>query len=72
MINGLPLTWYTGYIRAVGAVTAADVQRVARQYINPDNFTIVVVGDRGQVEAGIRALNEGPITLRDLWGAPVP
>ena len=72
VINGLPLTWYTGYIRAVGAVTAADVQRVARQYINPDNFTIVVVGDRGQVEAGIRALNEGPITLRDLWGAPVP
>jgi len=65
---GLPLDYYDRYIERIGAVTAADVQRVARQYIDPDHFDIVVVGDKTQIEAGIRALNEGPIVYRDLWG----
>jgi len=47
------------------------VQRVARQYIDPDHFDIVVVGDKAQIEAGIRALNEGPIVYRDVWGQEV-
>jgi predicted Zn-dependent peptidase len=51
-------------------VTAEDVQRVAQKYITPDQFTIVVVGDRSQIEAPIKALNEGPVELRDLWGQP--
>lgn len=69
--NDLPLDTYAGYIARINAVTAADVQRVARQYIDPEHFAIVVVGDRSQIEAGIRALNEGPISLRDLWGQEV-
>src|SRR2546430_17738709 len=68
---GLPLDYYDRYIERIGAVTAADVQRVARQYIDPDHFDIVVVGDKAQIEAGIRALNEGPIVYRDLWGQEV-
>ena len=71
VVNDLPLTWFAGYIRAVNAVTAADVQRLAQQYIDVDHLDIVVVGDRSQIEAGLRAVNEGPIELRDLWGAPV-
>ncbi|HEY3280356.1 MAG TPA: pitrilysin family protein [Gemmatimonadales bacterium] len=72
MIRGLPLDFYSGFTAHVNAVTAADVQRVARQYIDPDHFDIVVVGDRSQIEAGIRALNEGPIVYRDLWGQAIP
>lgn len=72
VVNDLPLDWYNGYIRAVNAVTPAELTRLARQYINPDNFQIVVVGDRGQIEAGIRTINEGPIQLRDFWGAALP
>ena len=68
---GLPLDYYDRYIERIGAVTAADVQRVARQYIDPDHFDIVVVGDKAQIEAGIKALNEGPILYRDLWGQDV-
>ena len=68
---GLPLDYYDRYIERIGAVTAADVQRVARQYIDPDHFDIVVVGDKAQIEAGIRALNEGPIVYRDLWGQEI-
>ena len=69
---GLPLDYYNAYIPRINAVTAADVQRVARHYIDPAHFAIIVVGDKSQVEAGIRALNEGPISLRDLWGIEVP
>jgi len=72
LVYALPFNYYAGYIDRINAVTAADVQRVARQYIDPDRFDIVVVGDRSQIEAGIRALNEGPIVYRDLWGQAIP
>lgn len=68
LANDLPLDYYSSFIQRINAVSSADVQRVARQYLDPDHFAIVVVGDRQQVETGIRALNEGPIALRDLWG----
>ena len=68
---GLPLDYYNSYVARINAVTAADVQRVARQYLDLDHFAIVVVGDRSQIEAGIRALNEGPISIRDLWGQEI-
>jgi predicted Zn-dependent peptidase len=72
LVYGLPLDYYGGYIDRINAVTAADVQRVARRYIDPDRFDIVIVGDRSQIEAGIKALNEGPILYRDLWGQAIP
>ena len=68
---GLPLDYYNSFVAHINAVTAADVQRVARQYLDLDHFVIVVVGDRSQIEAGIRALNEGPISIRDLWGQEI-
>ena len=45
------------------AVTAADVQRAAAAHIRPDKFAVVVVGDRRQIEPGIRALNLGPVRV---------
>ena len=71
LVYGLPLDYFDHYVGRINAVTAADVQRVARQYIDPDHFDIVVVGDKSRIEAGIRALNEGAIVYRDLWGQEV-
>jgi predicted Zn-dependent peptidase len=68
---GLPLDYYNSFVARINAVTAADVQRVARLYLDLDHFVIVVVGDRSQIEAGIRALHEGPISIRDLWGQEI-
>lgn len=59
----LPLTWLQEYVAAVNAVTAADVQRVARRYIPDDVATVVVVGDLAKVRAGIEALRLGSITV---------
>ncbi len=72
LLYGLPLDYYASYIPRINAVTAADVQRVARQYLDPDHFDIVIVGDRARIAAGLEALREGPIALRDLWGQAVP
>ncbi len=65
---GLPVDYFDHYVTRINAITTADVQRVARAYVDPDHFDIVVVGDKAQIEAGIKALNEGSVVYRDLWG----
>jgi predicted Zn-dependent peptidase len=72
LIYDLPLDYYSGYVAGISRVSAADVQRVARRYLDPEHFDMVIVGDRSQIEAGIAALHEGPIVIRDLWGNVVP
>lgn len=73
---GIPLDFFSTAVQRYGAVTQADVQRVARQYIDPDRLTIVLVGDRKVIEPGIRALKPGEIVTRDirdvLGAAPTP
>ena len=70
-VYGLPLDFYNSYVQQIEAVTQEDVQRVARKYINPDRVQIVVVGDRRQIEPGIRKLGMGAVEIRDIYGAPV-
>jgi predicted Zn-dependent peptidase len=50
-LHGLPESYLTGYVKNVYAVTPADVQRIAKQYLQDQNMTIVVVGDRAQVRS---------------------
>jgi predicted Zn-dependent peptidase len=70
---GLPLDFYDQFAARVAAVTQADVQRVARRYLEPSKFTVVIVGDRKAIEAGVRRLGLGPVTparIDDVLGAP--
>ena len=67
----LPLDYYNNYVQNIEAITQADVQRVARQYINPSSLAIVIVGDRKSIEAGLKAVNTGPIVIRDFFGRPI-
>lgn len=62
----LPRDFFNRYVDGILAVTQRDVQRVARQYVQPDRFVVVVVGDRQKIEAGIRALNLGPVTIMSV------
>jgi predicted Zn-dependent peptidase len=64
-VYDLPADYYTTYADRVRAVTAADVQRVADRYIQPDKLAVVVVGDRKTIEPGLKALNLGPLTVVD-------
>jgi zinc protease len=73
---GIPLDFYSTAVQNIGAVSQADVQRVARQYVDPDHLTIVIVGDRKSIEPGLQALKPGTIVVRDvrdvLAGMPMP
>jgi zinc protease len=62
---GLPLSSVNDFVARVNAVTAADVQRVAKQYIPAGTATLVVVGDLAKVRAGIEALKLGSVTVLD-------
>jgi hypothetical protein len=44
---------------------------VAREYINPISLAIVIIGDRKSVEPGLKAVNVGPISIRDFAGQPI-
>ncbi|HJQ54767.1 MAG TPA: pitrilysin family protein [Gemmatimonadaceae bacterium] len=70
-LYGLPLDFYNNYVQNIENVTEADVARVAQQYINPGSLAVVIVGDRKTIEQGLRALNVGPISIRDITGKPI-
>lgn len=63
IVYDLPGNYFDSYVSRIQAVSAADAQRAAQKYIQPDKFAVVVVGDRATIEAPIRALNLGPVTL---------
>jgi zinc protease len=62
---GLDPAFLDTYVQRILAVTADDVQRVAREHVRPDRAVVVVVGDRSLVEGPVRALGLGPVEIRD-------
>jgi predicted Zn-dependent peptidase len=70
VIYDVPLSFYNGYTQGIAAVTQADVQRVARQYIDPDKLAIVIVGDRKSIEPGLRSTKIGDVVFVDITGRP--
>ena len=70
-LYGLPLDYYNNYVQNIEAVTQADVARVGQQYINPSLLAVVIVGDRKAIEQGLKSLNIGPMSIRDMSGQPI-
>jgi zinc protease len=57
VLRGLPETWYSSYLRSIREVTDPQaLHDVARRTINPETFTIVVVGDAEKIEADLRSI----------------
>ena len=70
-LDGLGLDAYDDYTARVLAVTAADLERVAARYLDPERVAVVLVGDRAAIEADVRALELGPVrtlTIDDVLG----
>jgi predicted Zn-dependent peptidase len=55
----------------IEAMTPDTVQAAVKTF-DPNSMTWIIVGDRSKIEAGIRALNIGPVTVIDADGKPVP
>jgi zinc protease len=62
-IYNLPLDYFSALPAKINAVTAADVQRVAKKYIQPESMIVVAVGDRSKIEPEITKLNLGEIEV---------
>jgi zinc protease len=70
-LYGLPLDEPTRAVAKIGAVTDAELQRVANKYLDPSKFAIVVAGDAKSLVPMLKATRAGPVELRDSYGKPV-
>ena len=68
----LPQDYYQHYAQNIRAVTKDDVVRVAKKYVDVDHLAIVIVGDRKQIEAPLKATGIAPVVLLDINGDPLP
>ncbi|HYW33451.1 MAG TPA: pitrilysin family protein [Gemmatimonas sp.] len=64
----LPLSTLGMFNSGIGAVTTTEVQRVAKQYVDPSKLAIVVAGDRASIEAALKATGIAPVEIRDALG----
>ena len=63
VVYQLPDDYFERYVANVQAVSAEAARKASATYIQPARFAVVVVGDRKTIEAGIRALNLGPVRV---------
>jgi zinc protease len=68
---GLKDSYWNDFVGDVTSVTVADLNQSAGKLLHPDALTWVVVGDLSKIEAKVRALNFGEVTVLDTDGKPV-
>ncbi|HUL57671.1 MAG TPA: pitrilysin family protein [Anaeromyxobacteraceae bacterium] len=64
VVHALPDDYWNRFANEVRAVTAEDVQRVARRYLDPARLTIVMVGAPEVVTPQLDGIPIGPIEVR--------
>lgn len=68
-VYDLPLEQLRSFPTRIGAVTKADVRRVAKKYLDSKHLAIVVVGDQQTNEGALKKIAQ--VQLRDLEGKPL-
>ncbi len=64
-----PVDYWDRYTDRISAVTPAQVQAIARKYLDPKRLQIVAVGDAAKIETALRPF--GPVELFDDEGKAV-
>ena len=67
---GFPDDYFSSHVARLEAVTIEDVHRVAAEHVDPEQLSIVVVGDRATIEEPLRELGL-PIVHLDHEGQPL-
>lgn len=67
-LNGWPEDWWLDYREKVKAVTAADVQRMARRFLDFEKMVVLAVGKASEIEAGDA---DHPGALKDAAKLPL-
>jgi zinc protease len=65
----LPADYWDSYPGKIAALTADDIQRVARKYLNPDALQLVAVGDASKIKPVLEKY--GTVEVFDTNGAPL-
>jgi zinc protease len=60
-LYALPLNYYAGLTERIDAVSAAEVQRLAQKYLDPQSMIVVAVGDRARIVPELQKLDLGPV-----------
>lgn len=68
---GLPYDYAEESVDRISGVTLAEVHAFAKETIDPNKLTWVVVGDLDKIEESIRALNFGVTEVWDAYGLKV-
>lgn len=63
---GYPLDFIDQFQASIRDVTVEDVQRVAREYLDPDRTRVLVVGRPGDFDADLATLDRGPVRTIDI------
>jgi len=71
VLYGLGDNYFNTYIGNINKVSVADVQRVAKKYLNPDQISIVIVGDVSSICGPLEKLGFGSATILNAEGQPV-
>lgn len=66
VVYDLPETTFGEFVPKIQAVSAADLARAAKQYLQTDRFAVVIVGDLKTIEQPIRDGNFGPVRILTL------
>ncbi len=67
----LPADYYEKYLAVLNAVTAEEIQAMAKKYVHPANAHILVVGNKGEVaEKLAKFSSDGKINYLDIYGNP--
>jgi zinc protease len=61
---GFPSDYFVKYPSMIEKVTAADVERVAKKYVHPDQLAVLVVGNQKDFEKPLTTL--GPVQTIDI------
>ena len=67
----LPEDYYTTYLEKLNSVTIEDVQRIAKNYLRPDQLHITCVGNRSVTESLKTFATNGTVELFDAYGKPM-
>jgi zinc protease len=69
---GLPEDYFTTYAQRINALARKDISAAAEIVLRPDKMVYVVVGDKAQVEKGLRELGFGEVKMMDANGNILP
>ena len=68
---GLPDSYYNDFVAATRAQSVKSATAAVRRLVQPEALTWIIVGDLKKIEAPVRKLGLGAVTVLDVDGNPL-